>query len=850
MQKIINDKNFSYYAPLSAEEVLKSLGTTPEGLSDLEVAQRQLHYGYNEVRLHESGVFNLLIRQVKSPFIYLLLAVIVISLFVHSYFDAAVIGFIVIINTAVGFFQEYRAANALTLLQQFIMPVCQVMRGGQELEVNTRELVPGDIIVLYPGDTIPADFRIINAQNITVDESVLTGESEAVPKVSDSVTVSPTALYKAANIGFSGTTIMSGKVMGVVFATGSNTTMGDITALTVSTFRLSGFEKSITQFSSFILRLMLISLLVIFVANVLLKGGSVNIVQLIIFSCALAVSAIPEALPIITTFALAHGALRLARKKAVVKRLSAIEDLGNVEILCTDKTGTLTENVSRIEQIMQSSLPETLVYAALHNNELIKKMQQAKGFDLAIYQALSAQEKDALAAYKKIAEIPFDPARRSSLILVQHNEASLLLLRGSVEEVLNSCVHDATAANAINAWALEQGLKGRRVLLIAKKEMPEKLSSALSSSLDLRTYENNMIFVGGIAFGDPLKKTASAAIAKARLLGVEIKILSGDAKEVCGTIAQQIGLIQDASLVITGQDFAQMSNAEKFEVAKNYSVFARVSPHQKYEIISLLQKDKYVAYMGDGINDAPALKIANVALAVKGAAGIAQEAADIILLKKSLMVIIDGIEEGRIVFANTLKYIRTTLSATFGNFYSIALISLFIDYLPMLPVQLLLVNVLSDIPMLSIATDNVSIQELKRPAKYDTRSIIFLSTTLGFVSSLFDFIFFAFFYHLAPTLVQTGWFILNMLTEIVFVFSVRTTLPFFRATMPSFLLITLSTLVAALSVCLPFTALGQELFHFVAIPQSQLLAIIYLVIAYFATTDCIKVLYYKVYPVH
>lgn len=841
MQKT-NDKNFSYYASLSWQEALQKFDVSTNGLSAQAVIRQRKQHGYNELKTHEAGIFDLIMRQLQSPFIYLLLAVVVISLFLQSFFDAAVIAFVVLLNTVVGFFQEYRAAHALKLLQQFVMPICTVVRDSHEHEINTRELVPGDILVLEPGDIIPADVRIIEAQNLTIDEAVLTGESESVKKSTDVVPSAITELRQAANIGFSGTTVVTGKALGVVFATGANSTLGDIATLTVSTTRLSGFEKSITQFSSFILRLMFISLILIFIANIALKGGQVNIVQLLVFSCALAVSAIPEALPIITTFALAHGAVRLARKKAVVKRLSAIEDLGNVEVLCTDKTGTLTENVSRIEQIMQTSIPETLIYAALHNRESIKIKQQAKGFDAAVDEALSQAERELVKQYTKLAEIPFDPSRRSSVILVQRGDEKLLLLRGSPQEVLKSCVIDESRAKDIQAWAFEQGLKGNRVLLVAKKEVAGQLSHA-----DLHTYENNMVFVGGIAFGDPLKKTAVAAVAKARMLGVEIKILSGDAKEVCGAIAKQIGLIEDPALVVTGQDFEQMRQDEKIEAVQRYSVFARVSPQQKYEIITLLQRDKYVAYMGDGINDAPALKIANVALAVRGAADIAQEAADIILLKKSLMVIIEGIEEGRTVFANTLKYIRTTLSASLGNFYSVALISLFIDYLPMLPVQLLLVNVLSDLPMISIATDTVSAHDLKRPAKYDMRSIMFLSSILGFVSSLFDAIFFAFFHHLAPAVVQTSWFVLNVLTEIAFIFSVRTILPFFRANMPSLLLFSLSVLVSALSVSLPFTAIGQELFHFIALSNAELLAILYIVIAYFITTDCVKVLYYKVY---
>lgn len=839
-----NNKNFVKYLNKTDKELAQDFGVQLEvGLDHAQVLERQKKYGFNEIKAKSVGWLDVLLRQVKSPFIYLLLSVAVIALIMQSHFDAIVIFCVVIVNTLFGFFQEYRAEKTLEVLKNTIESRIKVIRSGNMIDVPNRDLVPGDLVVLYPGDIIPADVRFIKDQTVTVDESLLTGESIAIRKESAPVTNPSEEIFNAHNIGFWGTLVASGKGVAIVFATGEQTALGDISSLATQTARLSSFEKSIGIFSSFILRLMLISLVVVIAANLIIKGRSVDPVQLILFSIALAVTVIPEGLPIITTFALSQGAMRLAKKKAVVKRLSAIEDLGNIEILCMDKTGTITENVSTVEEIYGQAPRDTVMYATLILTLPGKRTALLRGFDQGLFNNLTEDEKKIVHLYEKIGEIPFDSVRLRNVVLVKKGQEQHIIVRGAPETVVAQCENlSEQKKQEIAEWVSAQGLLGRRIIAIAQRTLVPS-----EQGKDLSELESRVQFMGMVAFGDPIKKTAHAAIAKARVLGVEIKILSGDASEVCGHVAYEVGLIADRAQVVTGKQFEAMNNEQKLLTAKQTTVFARVSPQQKYEIVALLEADKDVAYIGDGINDAPALKIANVGLAVQDAAGIARESADIILLHKSLMVIIDGVQEGRLVFANTLKYIRTTLSVTFGNFYSLSIASLLIPHLPLLPVQLLLINVLGDLPMLAIATDTISEDELKRPAKYDVRGIIILATVLGSISTLFDFIFFGMFYHLPAAQLQTSWFIESILTALVFIFSIRTSKIFFRATMPSWYLLACALAVATVSSLLPYTAWGQEMLSFVPLTYHQLGVIACVVIGYFITTDLVKVLYFHFY---
>lgn len=829
---------FTPYTTKTKEEILEEFKVTDAGLTNQEATGRLKKYGPNEIKIKEIKWWQIFLRQFKSPFIYLLFAATILSFFLREEVNALLILIFVAINSTLSFYQEWHAEQSLKLLKEKIISRARVRRENQEIIIDSRNLVPGDFIFVEAGDIIPADIRFIEQNDLTVDEQILTGESTPVPKIETPLRKQAKEIYEAQNIGFSGTTIMSGRGTGIVIATGQNTAFGQVARLTLETLKESTFAKGIARFSKFILRLIVLTLIFVFLANVLIKKEP-NPIELLIFSIALAVSVVPEALPVVITVSLSRGAMRLAKNKVVIKRLSAIEDLGSIEVLCTDKTGTLTENKLTIDKIFGKE--SCLFYAALACHFLSQKRPEpTDAFDIALWQKLSSEERIEAAKYKRIAEIPFDPTRRRNSILVEKNGHYELIVRGAPEIIFNACNISNEEKKKLNEWIAKEGKSGRRVLAVAKKEIKAKMEHYTEKE------ESGLTLLGITSFVDPIKKTTKQTIKHANALGVKIKILTGDAKEVAGAVAYEVGLTKSPSDVITGQEIETMSSQEQEQAVEKYSVFARVSPEQKYKIIQLLQKKYEVGYLGEGINDAPALKIANVALAVSGAADIARETADVVLLKKSLEIIIAGIKQGREIFANTLKYIKVTLSSNFGNFYAIALASLLINFLPMLPIQILLVNLLSDFPMIAIATDNVDKVELRRPRVYNVRDIILICTILGLVSTIFDFIFFGLFYHISPGVLQTNWFIGSILTELILIFSLRSRLPFFKAKKPSGTLFWLSVSAFAITIVLPLTAFGQNIFKFIR-PQTQhLFLILVIVFIYFIATESVKLIYHRI----
>lgn len=794
------------------------------GLSAEEVKLRQKTYGMNIVGQEKVNWLEILIRQFKSPFVYLLFFAAVVSFFLKDYVNTIIILSIVIINSILSFFQEYKAEQALTLLKKHLSISTAVLRDNKITLINSQDLVPGDIIYLNPGDYIPADVRFIKVENLFVDESILTGESATVLKIDKQLTELPDNFYKSTNLGFLGTSISQGTATAVVLSTGNNSMFGQIGQLTIETISYSSFEQRISDLSKFILYVIVITLIVLFASHLIIKWQNTDVIELLMFSIALTVGLIPEALPTVITFALSRGAVKLSQNHVIVKKLSAIEDLGSINLLCTDKTGTLTENKLALIDLYENE-SNLKLFSYLSS---IKPHFYIDSFDKAILQKSATEFNEVKKEYELVKFIPFDPVRLRTGVILKHENKYLLIFRGAYEKLPSNV--------KIQSWIDIQAKDANRVIAIYYKFFDELPNQELDS---------NFTFSGLLSFSDPIKFDAKLAIEKANSLGIKIKMLTGDGLEVATSVANKIGMLKKEGHAMLGAEFEKLSLIEKIQIIKDYDIFARVTPEQKYEIVKLLSQDNVVGYLGDGINDAPALKAAHVGIVVKGSSDIAQDAADIVLLQKSLKVILDGIAIGRGVFANTIKYIISTLSSNFGNFYSIAIASLLIDFLPMLPIQILLLNLLSDLPMVSIATDRVDIQELKKPSSYSLKSIAFLATILGITSSVFDFIFFSIFYKSVPNILQTNWFIYSILTELVLVYSIRTKMPFFRGAFPSKILISMSMFAGFLAIYLPQTSMGQEFFHFFAPTKNMIFIILFLVLIYFITTELVKLLYYK-----
>lgn len=835
-------KPFVEWSIRDVPAVLRILDTSSAGLTPTQVAERITKYGSNEIVDHSVGWWEILKRQFASPFTLILVVVTVLSYGLGEVIDGSMVLLFLTINISLSFFQEYRSERSVQLLKQFITTKTHVVRDGKEIQVESKTIVPGDIVIIEAGDIVPADLRLIELSNCTIDESSLTGESISIEKSQEALVSS--TLFTAANIAFNGTHVMSGRAKGVVIATGSHTEMGSIAVLTDKSKRISGFEQSIAAYSQVILRVIFFTLFIVIALNLILKHNTVDIFSLVFFCIALAISVIPEGLPVVTTLALSQGALMLAKLNVVVKRLSAIEDLGSIEVLCTDKTGTLTQNVLKVTEVFtfKSSKENVVFHAALGSSFLgQKKHEPNNSFDIAIWKDLSLEDQQKAAQTEFHEVIPFDPVRRRSTVVLKKSHGTEVIVRGVPELLIESADLTVKEKKDALAWSSDQGINGMRVLAIVKKQAESKTSSVK----DDNDYKNAE-FLGLIAFEDPLKGSSIPALKKAKKLGIQVKILTGDSAEVSTHVAKSIGLIQSSDEVMTGEQFDALSLNDQHTAVESHHVFARISPEQKHTIIHILQDHHSVGFLGEGINDAPALKTAQVGIVVHGASDIATQAADVVLLANDLGVIIDGIKTGREVFTNTVKYIKVTLASNFGNFFAVAVASLLTSTLPMLPLQILLLNLLSDFPMISIATDTVDPNELKSPKKYRVHEVVALATILGVVSSFFDFTFFAVFSQKNnPADLQTYWFIGSVLTELVFIYSIRVQGFFLKSIAPGKIMVFLTFIAAVTSVIAPFTAFGKRIFGFIQ-PEPYSLLIVFLIVGcYFVVTEAVKLGYYS-----
>lgn len=755
------------------------------GLSHEVVLKRLREFGHNQIEQQKGrGAFKILIDQFLSPLIAVLIVASGISFFLGDGTDAYIILAIVIINALLGFWQEFKAEKTVQGLRRLISPKAKVLRAGKRMEIESKFLVPGDVVFLKIGDLIPADIRLVKVDGLTVDEAPLTGESMPVLKSTDLIADDHHLPQQLKNMAFMGTAVASGEGMGIVVSTGKETFFGKISTYLKQPEEKSDFDKSVSEFSSFLLKVILIMTTFIFFVNAILNHGWL---ESFLFALALAVGITPEQLPIIITISLSRGAEVLAKAKVVVKKLTAIEDLGNMDILCTDKTGTLTEGHLKLQSFFDANGKEDplmLTYALLCSDE-------DNMIDRAI---LAAQDRagagKAMKKFKLLDRNEFDFQRRRMSVLIQGpDKKKWLVVKGALEQLEKISKMSKTFRELVD----RNRASGFNTIGIAVKEMTKSDST--------KEDEKGLTMVGFLTFLDPPRESAKTSIAQLEKLGVEVKVLSGDDPLVTRAVCSQVGLGIVGGRIYTGDELDAMPHHRFVQVVKKYNVFSRIAPEHKYKIVKALNTGEKVtiAFMGDGINDAPALKVADVGISVNTATDIAKEAADIILLEKNLQVVVDGVKLGRKIFANIRKYILNTVSANYGNMFTVALSSMFLKFVPLLPSQILLNNLVTDTPMLAISTDNVDEEVLRRPSKLNVKLIRSFMTSFGLLSTVFDLLLIftlIYYFKTGPELFRSAWFLESALSEMVVTFSLRTYKPFWKSRPGGFLFwLTLSIIV-------------------------------------------------------
>jgi Mg2+-importing ATPase len=834
------DQTPTAFWSISETEMLKNLETTKDGLKGDDARQRLARYGANTLKPPKrSDVFTLLIGQFKSPLILILFFATVLSFFLGDTVDAYIILSIVLASGLLGFWQERGASNAVKKLLSIVQIKAAVMRDGSSKEIPVEEIVPGDIVILHAGDIIPGDGLIQESKDLFIDEAMLTGETFPAEKVA-SVLSAETPLGQRTNSLWMGTHVVSGSATALIIRTGRETEFGKVSDRLKLRPPQTEFERGIRQFGYFLMEVTLLLVVAIFAINVYLARP---VLDSFLFSLALAVGLTPQLLPAIISINLSHGAKRMAEKKVIVKRLSSIENFGSMNVICSDKTGTLTDGTVQLQSAVDvDGAPSDKVFL----NSYLNSFYQT-GFTNPIDDAVRNYKKLDLTGYQKQDEIPYDFLRKRLSILVSQGSTHLMVTKGALKNVLDVCssaesggatVDISTVQDRIQQRFEEFSSKGFRTLGVAYKNIN-------TDSHITKDEEAGMTFSGFLVLFDPPKPNIIETITNLKNLGVALKVITGDNHLVAVNVSEQIGLKN--SKILTGPDLSNMSDAALLNTVGGVDVFAEIEPNQKERIIIALKKaGNVVGYMGDGINDASAIHAADVGISVDSAVDVAKDAADIVLLEKDLGVLVQGVREGRATFANTLKYVFMATSANFGNMFSMAGASLILKFLPLLPKQILLTNLMTDFPEMTIATDTVDKEMIDVPRRWNIKAIRKFMITFGIVSSVFDYLTFGVLLlvlHANEIQFRTGWFVESVVSAALIVLVIRSRRPSYKSQPGKYLLIATLTIVAV-TIILPFTPIAGIL-GFCSLPISLMLYIGLIILLYIITAEVVKRIFYK-----
>ena len=841
--------------------VYRLFGTRPEGLTDEETITRRAEHGPNVLAKDQrTGIVTLLRHAVLNPLVILLAVLAGVSFATGDVRAGTMMSAMIALGAGLKLVQEARADHAAARLKAMISVMATVVRGGQPRDIPIAQLVPGDVVALSAGDMIPADVRLLAAKDLFVNQSSLTGESFPVEKFGIETHPAATTPVQFTSLAFLGTSVESGAGTAVVVATGKETYLGGMANALSEPEAPTAFDRGISQFTWLMLRFVLVMVPLVFVINGLTKG---NWREAFFFAIAVAVGLTPEMLPMVVTVCLSKGAIGMSRKKVIVKRLSAIQNLGAMDVLCTDKTGTLTMDHVILERHCDVSLKENedvlaLAYMNSHFQTGLKNV-----LDRAVLAHTDTHAHARIPEHAKVDEIPFDFQRRIMSVVVRTPAGKdLIISKGAPEAIFPRCARftldgtpypmDHAHIDGLRAEYEQLSVDGFRVLAIACKEVDPRGTVAGDATPYSQADESDLILQGYVAFLDPPKDSAGAAITSLQGRGVEVKVLTGDNDLVARKICKEVGLATEH--VLLGDDIEAMNDAQFADAVIPTTLFARLSPAHKQRVIRALQaRGHTVGFMGDGINDAAALRAADVGISVDTAVDVAKESADMILLEKSLLVLEAGVVEGRKVFANILKYVRMGASSNFGNMFSVVGASVFVPFLPMTPMQILANNLLYDISQTAIPTDEVDPEQVEKPRPWDMQQLARFIVCIGPCSSLFDYT--TYFMMLfvfgcwdtstpetaahSARLFQTGWFVESLLTQTLIIYIIRTNrLPFLQSR-PSWPLMMMSTIIMAVGVAIPFTPLGRSL-GFLPLPPLYWPLLAFSLVGYAGLTQTVK----------